>query len=103
MELKEETKEKDRFIAIPLLDFIKPSGKNKENEDEITMREILELYMKSYYSISNVSPVSDIYKSESFIIFTSNSFLSMREKIFKSNYMFTSNELNILNLLLLAK
>ena len=103
MSLKDTTQANDRFVAIPLVSpFVYESFKEyTEIEQENTFKSILQNYVKAYYSIGDILPISDEYENFPFITFRSASLMSMRARTYNSRYMFCSSELNLLNLLLL--
>ncbi|OON95595.1 MAG: hypothetical protein ATN36_07900 [Epulopiscium sp. Nele67-Bin005] len=97
----------DRFAAIPLvapfmIHKFNDYRDNPENDDD-TFKKILERYVKSYYSIDNVVPISNDYENFPFIIFRSGTLEAIRSKIYNNQYIFCSSELNLLNLLLLKQ
>lgn len=73
----------------------------KENGDDLLkFREILELYLRSLYSVGNVLPIGDSYDEFPFIIFDSYILKEMRQKIFTDRYLLNSQEFNVVNLIL---
>ena len=103
--LTDDSKTGNRFVAIPLSlpftanEFKEHCGKNEYEED--SFKDLMEMNVKSHYSIGNVLPITENYSEYPFITFKSNSLLKIRRKMFSDKYMFCSSELNILNLLLL--
>lgn len=100
----EKIQEQDRYVALPLitpflLNEFNEYYKNEEVEDNF--REILEMYIKSFYSIGNVLPLTTNYAEYPFITFKSETLKSMRMKKFKDSYVFCSSEINLINLLLI--
>ena len=95
----------DRYYAIPLFAFIsgdeikKYLTDSEETEDKC-FKKILTLYLQSLYPIGNILPIGNNYSDFHFIVFTSYSLNEMRSKIFTNNYLMSSNELNVLNLIL---
>ena len=96
----------DHYYAFPLFTFISGeavseyfANNNKEPEDQ-RFRDILENYLKSIYPVTNILPIGHKYKDFPFLVFRSYSFNEMRSRIFTDKYLLSSNELNILNLIL---
>ncbi|MDO5517402.1 MAG: helicase-related protein, partial [Clostridium sp.] len=73
MSLKDTTQANDRFVAMLLVaPFVYESFKDyKELEQENTFKSILQSYVKAYYSIGDVLPISDEYEDFPFITFRS--------------------------------
>jgi hypothetical protein len=59
--------------------------------------------MRALYPVSTVLPIGDRYREFPFIVFRCFSLQEARHKLFTDSYLFTSNELNVLNMLLSAK
>lgn len=106
---EQQSKRFDRYYAIPLYTFINHQEleqywKNEPAEPEDRkFRQILSNYAHSIFPISNVLPIGDKYQEFPFIVFRSYSLEEMREKMFTDKYLLTSNELNVLNLILSKK
>ena len=103
MSLKDTTQAGDRFLAMPLVTpFIYDEFKEYiEIEEDNTFKDILQSYIKAYYSVGDVLPISSDYENIPFITFRSAALKNMRNRIYNNRYMFCSSELNLLNLLLL--
>lgn len=103
MSLKDTTQAGDRFLAMPLVTpFIYDEFKEYiEIEGDNTFKDILQSYIKAYYSVGDVLPISSDYENIPFITFRSAALKNMRNRIYNNRYMFCSSELNLLNLLLL--
>jgi hypothetical protein len=105
--LQQQSQQFDRYYAIPLLAFVSgeqmqqyfADTKLEEPEDR-RFREILEAYVRSTYPIDSVMPIGHKYREFPFIVFRSYSLEQSRAKIFTDNYLLSSNELNVLNLIL---
>lgn len=69
-------------------------------EEEKEFITLLSRYLQSLYPGYNTLPIGRQYKKFPFIIFRCYSLGEMREKIYSDRYLLTSNELNILNLIL---
>ena len=102
MSLKDTTQAADRFVAIPLVaPFVYDEFESYiDIEESNTFKDILQSYIRAYYSIGDVLPISDNYEDVPFITFRSASLKNMRNRIYNNRYMFCSSELNLLNLLL---
>ncbi len=96
----------DQYYALPLYAFI--SGKamseyfaNEPNEPEDErFRDILAAYIRLLYPVGNILPIGNNYQDFPFVVFRSYSLEEMRQKVFTDKYLLTSNELNVLNLIL---
>ncbi|MFB2838448.1 helicase-related protein [Floridanema evergladense] len=96
----------DQYYALPLFSFITAETMSKyfasepqEAEDE-RFRDILATYIHHLYPTDKTLPIGYKYKHFPFIVFSSYSLEQMREKIYTDRYLLTSNELNVLNLIL---
>lgn len=97
----------DRYYAIPLFAFVSgeemkeyfADSRLEEPEDE-RFRDILSTYVRTLYPVGNIMPIGHKYQDFPFIVFRSYSLEQSREKIFTDKYLLTSNELNVLNLIL---
>ncbi|MUG99374.1 helicase [Scytonema sp. UIC 10036] len=96
----------DRYYAFPLFAFM--SGKamseyfssNPEEPKNESFREILATYIRTLYSVGNIFPIGHNYQDFPFVVFRSYSLEEMRQKIFTDKYLLSSNELNVINLIL---
>ena len=77
-------------------------SKLEEPEDR-RFRDILSAYVRSLYPVNSVMPIGYKYQDFPFIVFRSYSLQQSREKIFTDKYLLSSNELNVLNLILSKK
>ncbi|CBN55086.1 MULTISPECIES: ATP-binding protein [Kamptonema] len=97
----------DQYYALPLFAFVSGEEmkeyfgdiKREEPEDE-RFRDILSIYVRSLYPVGNVMPIGHKYQDFPFVVFRSYSLEQSREKFFTDKYLLTSNELNVLNLIL---
>ena len=71
----------------------------QEPEDE-RFRDILATYIRLLYPVGNVLPIGYNYHSFPFVVFRSYCLEEVRRKIFTDKYLFSSHELNVLNLIL---
>ncbi|MDF5720115.1 MAG: helicase-related protein [Rhizonema sp. PD37] len=96
----------DQYYALPLFAFISSEVMSKyfanepqEPEDE-RFRDILATYIRLLYPVGNVLPIGYNYHSFPFVVFRSYCLEEVRRKIFTDKYLFSSHELNVLNLIL---
>ncbi|MDF5733055.1 MAG: helicase-related protein, partial [Rhizonema sp. PD38] len=96
----------DQYYALPLFAFISGEVMSKyfanepqEPEDE-RFRDILATYIRLLYPVGNVLPLGYNYQDFPFVIFRSYCLEEVRRKIFTDKYLFSSHELNVLNLIL---
>lgn len=105
--LEQQSQQFDRYYAIPLFAFVSgeemqeyfAQTKLEEPEDR-KFRDILSAYVRSIYPVDSVMPIGHKYHDFPFIVFRSYSLEQSREKIFTDKYLLSSNELNVLNLIL---
>ncbi|MGE5655846.1 MAG: helicase C-terminal domain-containing protein [Actinomycetota bacterium] len=105
-QIEQESQRLDQYYALPLFALIAGekmkeyfTSEPEEPEDE-RFRDILATYIHHLYPTDKTLPIGYHYKEFPFVIFSSYSLERMREKIFTEQYLLTSNELNILNLIL---
>ncbi|WP_366558102.1 helicase-related protein [Okeania sp. SIO3B5] len=96
----------DQYYALPLFVLMNRElmseyfKEEPEEEEETEFRTLLSKYVHYLYPAYNTLPIGRKYREFPFIIFRSYSLGEMREKIYSDRYLLTSNELNILNLIL---
>ncbi|WP_341736276.1 helicase-related protein [Microcoleus sp. CAWBG640] len=97
----------DRYYAIPLFAFVSGEEMQEyfadsglEEPEDRQFRDILSAYMRAIYPIDSVMPIGHKYKDFPFIVFRSYSLEQSRSKMFTDKYLMSSNELNVLNLIL---
>ncbi len=99
----------DQYYAIPLYAFIIPKLleqyflSNDEEDEQYTFKDILNLYIRSLYPVSNVLPIGSKYEQFPFIVFRSYCLNEIRGKLFTDKYLLNSNDINILSLILSRK
>ncbi|MBD1886948.1 hypothetical protein [Microcoleus vaginatus] len=104
--LEQNSKRDDQYYALPLFAFIAGEvfseyfASNPEEPKYQHFRDILTAYVRALYPVGNVLPIGDKYQNFPFVVFRSYSLEQMREKIFTDKYLLSSNELNVLNLIL---
>ncbi|MEZ2226245.1 MAG: helicase-related protein [Microcoleus sp.] len=97
----------DRYYAIPLFAFVSGEEMQEyfadsglEEPEDRRFRDILSAYMRSLYPVDSVMPIGHKYQDFPFIVFRSYSLEQSRSKMFTDKYLLSSNELNVLNLIL---
>ena len=104
---EEQSQQFDRYYAIPLFAFVSAEEMKEyfadsqlEEPEDRRFRDILSAYVRSIYPVDSVMPIGHKYRDFPFIVFRSYSLEQSREKIFTDKYLLSSNELNVLNLIL---
>jgi Helicase conserved C-terminal domain len=104
--LEQNSQNSDQYYALPLFAFVSGdvmkdyfSTKPEEPESE-TFQNILTTYIRLLYPVGNILPIGDKYRDFPFVVFRSYSLEEIRKKSFTDKYLLTSNELNVLNLIL---
>ena len=105
--LEQQSQQFDRYYAIPLFAFVSAEEMKEyfadsrlEEPEDRRFRDILSAYVRSIYPVDSVMPIGHKYHEFPFIVFRSYSLEQSREKIFTDKYLLSSNELNVLNLIL---
>jgi hypothetical protein len=107
--LQQHSQRFDQYYALPLFSFISGDimseyfATETEEAEEVRFRDILANYIHLLYPADKTLPIGYKYKDFPFIVFSSYSLEEMRQKIFTDKYLLTSNELNVLNLILAKK
>jgi len=104
---EEYSQQFDRYYAIPLFAFVSGeeiqeyfADSGLEEPEDRRFRDILSAYMREMYPVDSVMPIGHKYQDFPFIIFRSYSLEQSRAKMFTDKYLLSSNELNVLNLIL---
>jgi hypothetical protein len=104
---EEYSQQFDRYYAIPLFAFVSGEEMQEyfadsglEEPEDRQFRDILSAYMREMYPVDSVMPIGHKYQDFPFIIFRSYSLEQSRAKMFTDKYLLSSNELNVLNLIL---
>jgi hypothetical protein len=104
---EQQSQQFDRYYAIPLFAFVSGEEMQEyfadtrlEEPEDRRFRDILSAYVRSTYPIDSVMPIGHKYHEFPFIVFRSYSLEQSREKMFTDKYLLSSNELNVLNLIL---
>ncbi|MBE9186042.1 helicase [Microcoleus sp. LEGE 07076] len=97
----------DRYYAIPLFAFVGGEEMHQyfadsglEEPEDRRFRDILSAYVRSFYPVDSLMPIGHKYQDFPFIVFRSYSLEQSRAKMFTDKYLLSSNELNVLNLIL---
>jgi hypothetical protein len=96
----------DQYYLLPLFTFISGESmgkyfvKDTEEPEDLRFRDILEAYIRAIYPVGDVLPIGYQYQDFPFLLFRSYSLKELRTKVFTDKYFLTSNELNVLNLIL---
>ncbi|MEL7037727.1 MAG: ATP-binding protein [Cyanobacteria bacterium J06592_8] len=96
----------DQYYTLPLFTFITGEAisqyfaSNDEEPEDQRFRDILAAYIRSLYPVNNILPIGHKYQDFPWLMFRSYSLNEIRSKLFKDRYFLTSNELNVLNLIL---
>jgi hypothetical protein len=112
--VRQKSKGTDRYYAIPqslftsgeaFEDYFKqkkmPNLFSQEDwKGDDNFRSLLGNYLHAYYPVENVLPVNADYDTFPYVLFRSHSLPEARKNRFTERYMFTSNEFNILNVIL---
>ncbi|ONI41625.1 hypothetical protein AN639_03125 [Candidatus Epulonipiscium fishelsonii] len=91
------------YVAIPIATpfILKELEEHEEVDNKVSLKNVLERYVKSNYNINNVLPITQRYKDIPYISFSSASLSTCRNQIFNQNYLLCSTEINLVNLMLL--
>lgn len=96
----------DQYYALPLFAFISSEvmkeyfESNPEEPEDQRFKDILSIYIRSLYPVTNLLPIGHNYKEFPFVVFRSYSLEEIRKKLFTEKYLLNSQELNVLNLIL---
>jgi len=99
----------DQYYALPLTafmfgDVMKDSfARGEAEQEEYTFRDVLSDYVRALYPVNNTLPIGGAYREFPFVVFRSFNLREVRNKLFTGSYLFISNELNVLNMLLSYK
>ncbi len=108
---EQESRHEDQHYAFPLFTFLSYQHlrtyfeTEAEAEEQATnpFRELLRSYIVALYPADGFLPIGRIYKTFPFLIFRSFQLGETRQRSFTEKYLFTSPELNIINMLLSGK
>jgi hypothetical protein len=106
--LEQNSQQFDQYYAFPFLILINPliikeyleTEREKESGKENNFRTILESYLRYIFPLQNVLPIGEYYHEFPFLLFNSYSYNLLRYKLFTDKQIFSSSQLNILNLIL---
>jgi hypothetical protein len=99
------SRDEKRYVAFPVLAFtmFESLKDYKPYDGEETFLEALYGLIRTFTDVTSVTPISGDYQNIPFITFKSDTLEEMFESRFQQNYLLTSTETNILNLLLLEE
>lgn len=103
---EQNSQRSDQYYALPLFAFIAGTkmseyfSSERVEPDTAQFRDILATYIHHLYPADKTLPIGYKYKDFPFVVFNSYSLAQIRNKIFTDKYLLTSNELNVLNLIL---
>lgn len=110
---QQENVQNDQHYTLPLVTFVayetmaayfgKKDLQEESDEDVISFRKLLALYIQTLYPADSLLPIGSTYDVFPFLLFRSMNLAEARRKIFTDHYLFMSHELNILNMLLASK
>ncbi|WP_017295739.1 helicase-related protein [Geminocystis herdmanii] len=106
--IQQTSQQFDQYYAFPFFILIHPQiikeYLEKETERKIdedkSFRSILETYLRYIFPLQNVLPIGSYYHEFPFLLFNSYTFNLLRYKLFTDQQIFSSSQLNILNLIL---
>jgi hypothetical protein len=106
--IEQTSQQFDQYYAFPFFILIHPQiiREYLEKETEIkidedkSFRSILETYLRYIFPLQNVLPIGSYYHEFPFLLFNSYTFNLLRYKLFTDQQIFSSSQLNILNLIL---
>jgi hypothetical protein len=99
----------DFYYAVPLFAFIARDAlrqyfaEGQEQTDRVTFKDLLAGYVRQLYPADSILPVGAAYADFPFVIFRSYNLRALRAKMFNSRHLLTSQELSIVNMLLLQE
>lgn len=103
---QQSRRRQDLYYAIPLFAMISRSAleryfaTNPQEPEQRAFRKLLSLYMHTLYSVNGTLPIGLTYGKFPFLLFTCYSLKEIRKKMFTDRHLLTSNELNVINLIL---
>lgn len=108
---EQESQHEDQHYAFPLFTFLSyqhlqtyfETEAEAEEQAPIPFRELLRLYISALYPADGFLPIGRAYKTFPFVAFRSFQLGETRQRSFTEKYLFTSPELNIINMLLSGK
>lgn len=108
---EQESKHTDQHYVLPLAVFLtykemvehfagKLELEEQDNPLRLPFRTLLERYVRTLYPADSMLPIGKHYDDFPFLVFRSLSVHEARSKMFTGKYLFMSQELNIMNMLL---
>ncbi|MDB9311969.1 helicase-related protein [Spirulina sp. CS-785/01] len=106
-QLQQKNNWSDQYYAIPLFTFLVGDMMrdyfqegNEPDDKKDRFRHLLHQYLRQLYPTDQVLPIGENYQAFPFLIFRSYSLDQMRSKLFTDRYLLSSQEFNLLNLIL---
>lgn len=108
---EQESLHEDQHYAFPLFTFLAyehlrtyfETEAEAEEQALIPFRELLRSYINALYPADGFLPIGRGYKAFPFVLFRSFQLGEARQRAFTEKYLFTSQEFNIINMLLSGK
>ncbi len=103
---EQSSQRNDLYYAIPLFAFISHDAlaayyaTNPQEPEKESFRNLLSSYIRTITHAHGILPIGQTYSHFPFLLFRSYSLEQMRQKRFTDKQLLTSNELNVLNLIL---
>ena len=103
---EQSSRRNDLYYAIPLFAFISHDAfasyyaSNPQEAEKESFRDLLSTYIRTITRANGILPIGQQYSTFPFLLFRSYSLEQMRQKRFTDRQLLTSNELNVLNLIL---
>ncbi|QBD80737.1 helicase [Ktedonosporobacter rubrisoli] len=108
---EQESHHPDQHYVLPLVTFLTqqemrehfagdPEPNDADNPLQLPFHTLLERYVRTLYSADSMLPIGKQYDDFPFLVFRSLNVKEARSRMFTGKYLFMSQELNILNMLL---
>ena len=108
---EQESSHTDQHYVLPLATFLaykemsehfagKHEPQDQGNPLQLPFRTLLERYVRTRYPADSILPIGKQFDEFPFLVFRSLNLRQARSKIFTGKYLFMSQELNIINMLL---
>lgn len=110
-ELHSNNKSSNQYLAVPLPVFFDNQRFKRYFSDEMSSEatalsehrgfyNLLRAYLQLLYPITDILPLTGEYKNYPFLLFRCDSLSAIRNQHFDRHYLFSSTDLNVLNLIL---
>jgi hypothetical protein len=108
---EQESSHTDQHYALPLATFLtykemiehftgKHEPDNEDNPLQLPFHTLLKRYVRTLYPADSMLPIGKQFDEFPFLVFRSLNLREARSRIFTGKYLFMSQELNIINMLL---